>query len=107
MVCCEGQSLSKVERTGILFSSIPLVCLGLLRLYGGGTQPPHFVDPLPGAISIGWRTRVAQLTLGTISIGAWLGALTFEYRVHIKSFLLALIPCVFVAWFSRFVFAIR
>jgi hypothetical protein len=69
-------------------------------LYWGGKQPPAFVDPLPGAVSIGWRSRVAQLTLGAISVGAWLGALSFEYRVHIRSFLIALVPCVFMTWIS-------
>ena len=95
------RSLSRAAKAGALFSLLPLVCLGLLMLYWGGKQPPAYIDPLPSAISIGWRSRLAQFALGAISVGAWVGALLFEYRLHKRSFFLALIPSVFVVWLSR------
>lgn len=80
------RSLSRAAKAGALFSLLPLVCLGLLMLYWGGKQPPAYIDPLPSAISIGWRSRLAQFALGAISVGAWVGALLFEYRLHKRSF---------------------
>lgn len=95
------QTLSKVERRTVIFCSIPLVCLGLLMLYWGGKQPPAYMDPLPETIVVGWRNHLAQFALGAISIGAWLGAPSFEFRIHGKSLLLALLPAAAVIWLSR------
>ena len=95
------RTLSKTERSKILFSSVPLVCLGLLMLYWGGKQPPAYVDPLPATIVVGWRNHLAQFAVGAISIGAWLGVPSFEFRVHGKSFLLALLPSAALVWLSQ------
>lgn len=95
------RTLPKGERHAIVFGSIPLICLGLLMLYWGGKQPPTYVDPLPTAIVLGWRNHLAQFAIGSISIGAWLGVPSFEFRVHGKSFLLALLPSVALVWLSQ------
>lgn len=91
----------RVEKARILFSAVPLICLGLLMLYWGGKQPPTYIDPLPSAISIGWQSRLAQFALGAISVGVWVGTLSFDYRLHARPFLLALIPALLVVWLSR------
>lgn len=93
--------LSKTERSKIAFCSIPLMCLGLLMLYWGGKQPPAYVDPLPATVVVGWRNHLAQFALGAISIGAWLGVPSFEFRIHGRPFLLALLPSAALIWLSR------
>jgi len=95
------RTLSRAERRAIAFGFIPLVALGLLMLYWRGKQPPAYVDPLPATITVDWRHRLAQFALGAVSIGAWLGVPSFEYRVHRKAFLLALIPSAALVWVSR------
>lgn len=94
-------SLSREKRLAILFCCLPLVFLGLLVFYWGGKQPPAYVDPLPATIVIDWRHRLAQFVLGAVSVGAWLGVPSFEYRVHGKAVLLALVPSAILVWLSR------
>lgn len=93
--------LSKAERWRVVSCSIPLVCLGLLMLYWGGKQPPAYVDPLPATLTVTWRNHLAQFAVGAISIGAWLGVPSFEYRLHGKSFLAALLPSAAMIWLSQ------
>jgi hypothetical protein len=70
-------------------------------LYWGGKQPPAYVAPMPDTIVVGWRHHLAQFAVGAVSVGAWLGVPSFEYRLHGKSFLLALLPSAALVWLSR------
>jgi hypothetical protein len=89
------------RRARILSAALPLACLALLMLYWGGKQPPAFIDPRQGSVAAGWRNHLAQFMLGALSIGAWLGLISFKRSVHLKPFLIAIIPCAGLVWISR------
>jgi 4-amino-4-deoxy-L-arabinose transferase-like glycosyltransferase len=95
------RTLSKPGKMALLAAVVPLLCLGLLMIYWGGKQPPSYVDPLPALMTVDWHRHLAQFALGLISIGAWVGALSFAWRSHGKAFLLALLPCSLLVWVSH------